>query len=521
VTGPANAGHADAGRACRRALAVQPADPMALQRLGLILQERGAAARARAPLARSLRLAPQVPEFHYNLANTLKALGAAEAAAAAYARALALRPDFLQACFNLANTLRDTGRAAAAERAYRATARVAPELAPAPLNHGGLRLAQGDAAAAGRLYRHALGLRPDYAEAWHSLGVAAERDHRIVAAIGAYRRAVRLRPDYADAHWNLALALLLAGYAREGGEEYEWRWRTPAFLFPRRRFAQPEWDGAVRPGMRLLVWGEQGVGDEIMFAGLVPDLLAAGIACVLECDARLVPLFRRAFPGTAAVARRDPPDPALSGPAVTHHVAAGSVAQRLRAGGRALLARAPYLTADAARRAELRARYERAAAGRRIVGISWRSGNQRLGEARTIPLPGWAPVLRTPDVLFVNLQYGDCAADLAAARAVAGVEILRDPAVDPLRDLDGFAAQVAAMDLVVSIANTTIHTAGALGVPAWTAQPAAPDWRWGLTGERGPWYPGVRVLRQEPGRGWDPVVARIAADLARWRVAAP
>ncbi|HYD65500.1 tetratricopeptide repeat protein [Azospirillum sp.] len=517
MTGPSPAPRpADAERACRRALAEQPAEPMAMQTLGLILHGRGDAHRAHRLLARSVRLAPQVPEFHYNLANALKALGAADDAVRAFATALCLRPDFLQAWFNAANTLRDAGRAAPAGRAYRAAGRLAPELAMVALNHGGLCLAQEDTAGAAALYRRAVSLQPDYAEGWHSLGVAAERALRIGAATVAYRRAVRLRPDYADAHWNLSLVLLLAGQDREGGEEYEWRWRTPAFLFPRRRFPQPEWDGTVHPDVRLLVWGEQGVGDEVMFAGLVPDLLAAGLRCVLECDARLVPLFRRSFPGVAAVARRDPPAPELLGPAITHHVAAGSVAQRLRAGGRPLRPRHPYLAADEVRRAELRRRYEQAAGGRRVVGISWRSGNARLGGVRTIPLTAWAPILRTPGILFVNLQYGDCAADLAAARAAAGVEILHDPAVDPLRDLDGFAAQVAAMDLVVSIANTTIHTAGALGVPAWTAQPAAPDWRWGLGGEHGSWYPGVRVFRQDETGGWPPVIARIAAEIARW-----
>ncbi|HEY0837123.1 MAG TPA: tetratricopeptide repeat protein, partial [Azospirillum sp.] len=370
---------------------------------------------------------------------------------------------------------------------------------------------------AAALYRRATCLQPDYAEAWHSLGVAAERSNQLDAAIGACRRAVRLRPDYADAHWNLALALLLAGHDREGGDEYEWRWRTPAFLFPWRGFPQPAWDGTAHPGTRVLIWGEQGVGDEVMFAGLVPDVLATGARCVLECDARLVALFRRSFPGVAAVARQDPPAPELRDPAITHQVAAGSVAQRLRAAGQAPQPRRPYLTADAAWQAELRGRYGRLAQGRRIVGISWRSGNQRLGGTRTISLAAWSPILRTPGVLFVNLQYGDCAADLAAARAASGVEVLHDSGVDPLRDLDQFAAQVAAMDLVVSIANTTIHMAGALGVPAWTAQPAPPDWRWGVEGERGPWYPCVRVFRQEQAAGWGAVVARIAAELALWR----
>jgi ADP-heptose:LPS heptosyltransferase len=116
---------------------------------------------------------------------------------------------------------------------------------------------------------------------------------------------------------------------------------------------------------------------------------------------------------------------------------------------------------------------------------------------------------------FVSLQYGDCRADLEAVRRDVGVEILHDESVDPLKDLDDFAAQTAAMDLVISIDNSTVHMAGALDVPVWAMLPAVPDWRWMLDRSDSPWYPSVRLFRQATAGEWGPVIERVAEELKR------
>jgi hypothetical protein len=132
---------------------------------------------------------------------------------------------------------------------------------------------------------------------------------------------------------------------------------------------------------------------------------------------------------------------------------------------------------------------------------------------RSIPLAAWAPILAQPAFGFVNLQYGDCRADLEAVRRDLGVEILHDESVDPLKNLDDFAAQTAAMDLVISIDNSTVHMAGALNVPVWVMLPAVPDWRWMLDRSDSPWYPSVRLFRQATAGEWTPVIARVAKEL--------
>jgi len=459
------------------------------------------------------------------LAADRRRAGQSDAARALLRRAVAADPGHAQAWNNLGAQEQAASDDRAAAAALARAARLRAGYTIALSNLGQVHLAAGSPRRALAAAAAAVATAPDDPVCLTNLGVVLERFAALGQADVLYRRALRVAPDHPEARWNRSLTLLLAGRYAEGWDAHEWRWRARGFESPRRPFPQPRWDGRTRPG-RLLVWGEQGVGDEILFASLLPDLIAAGIPCTVECDPRLTVLFARSFPQAEVVARRTPPDPRLTGPqpadpqlagpAVTHQIPAGSLGGILRRDADDFRRQRPFLHADPERRRALRDRYEAVARGRAIVGIAWRSGNRRLGRHRSIPLAAWEPVLKTPGVLFVSLQAGDCAREMAAARERSGLSLLTDPAVDPVADLDAFAAQVAACDLVLSVANTTVHMAGALGVPAWTLQPEPPDWRWGRAGESGPWYPHVRVLRQAAPGDWDPVLAAAAADLDAW-----
>ena len=115
--------------------------------------------------------------------------------------------------------------------------------------------------------------------------------------------------------------------------------------------------------------------------------------------------------------------------------------------------------------------------------------------------------------IIVDLQYGDSDMDRAQFEAETGVSVIRDKEIDSLKDLDGFAAQVAAMDLIVSISNTTVHVAGALGVPAWVLLPNAPMWRWMIDRDDTPWYPLVRLFRQNKRGDWPGVMEKVTVAL--------
>jgi hypothetical protein len=258
-----------------------------------------------------------------------------------------------------------------------------------------------------------------------------------------------------------------------------------------------------------LIWGEQGIGDEIMFAGLIPDAIRRVECCTLDSDARLKPLFARSFPGVDVVSGYQPGRGPV--PYVAAHMPSGSLPGLFRANEAAFAATtSPYLIADPTDRERLRTRY---ADGRPLAGLAWKTQNHSRGPNRSIDLSLLAPLLARPDIRWVSLQYGDHHALEEQAKA-AGAPILIDPSVDQFSNIDLFAAQVAAMDVVVTIDNSAAHLAGALGVPVWLLLPFAPDWRWFQTRESSLWYPAMRIFRQPKAGDWSSVVQRVRLALS-------
>lgn len=262
----------------------------------------------------------------------------------------------------------------------------------------------------------------------------------------------------------------------------------------------------------MLVWQEQGVGDVILYAGMIPDLLEQGARLIVECELRLVPLLARSFPQARVVMRSDPVH-ALTREA-RWQSPLGSLCRWLRRHEADFPRRGPYLVPDATRVSELRKRYRELGQGP-VIGISWRSSNYKVGKQKSLSLSEWAPLLALSGATFVNLQYGDCREELLSLKQDFGVTVHHDETVNSLQDLDGFAAQVAAMDLVISTSNSTVHFAGASGVPVWTllSRGEALLWYWFQEGEDSPWYPSMRLFRQELPGDWSGLLARVRGAL--------
>jgi tetratricopeptide (TPR) repeat protein len=499
----------------RSAIARRPHDAKLHSNRGLILTGAGRAAEAVQAYRTAIRHDPGSADAHANLGLALVRLGRLEEAEAAERRAVELAPNHPGILCNLGNVLRKRGRPEAAIDVFHAALEKDAGWAPAYCNLGFAlweleRHDEGIAAA-----RRAIEINPNLAEAHDCLGVLLRELGALDEALAAHRTAQRLDPHRADAFWHEALIELLRGNLAAGWSGYEWGWRA-TFGRGRKRHADlPCWDGSPPGGRTLLVWAEQGVGDQIMFSVYLRDLLAAGARCVVEADRRLEPLLTRSFAGIRFLPQGHPPD---SRPAVDWQIAMGSLGRWLRPSPACFSQRAAYLRADETARRRLRARYKAWARGKRLVGISWRGGppdRPAVIRARSIALERWAPILRTPGCAIISLQYGEHSQEIAHAGATLGVPVLRDDAVDPLTSLDDLAAQIAAMDLVISIDNSTVHLAGALGVEVWVLLPAIPDWRWLLDRDDSPWYGSARLFRQSRRGAWEEVIDSVAATLAQ------
>jgi Tfp pilus assembly protein PilF len=375
-------------------------------------------------------------------------------------------------------------------------------------NLGTVLQAQGKLYEAAACYKRALALRPDLAEVHTNLGNILQAQDMLDEAVACHERALTLNPELSEARYNLGLAQLLKGDFTSGWHNFERRWQSKNFVTPMRDYPQPLWTGENLASGRLLIWGEQGVGDEIMFAGLIPDVIRTGNHCLLDCDSRLKPLFARSFPGIDIASGRDlGHSPELS---IAAHLPSGSLPRLFRATNTAFASTtSPYLVADPIERERFRDRY---ADGRRLVGLAWHTKNRSTGRYRSIDLPLLAPLFAPPDIRWVSLQYGDHD-ELESMTAAANAPILIDRSVDQFSNIDVFAAQVAAMDIVVTIDNSTAHLAGALGVPAFVLLPFVSDWRWLQVREDSPWYPTLRLFRQSKRGDWQSVVQKVLSAL--------
>jgi hypothetical protein len=154
-------------------------------------------------------------------------------------------------------------------------------------------------------YERALQLKPNDVATLNNCSKALSQLNRLDDALACLRRALALQPDHADSHWHLALAQLVLGDFANGWKQYEWRWRVPTSTAVPRPFSQPRWNGEHVKGT-LVVWGEQGLGDEILYSGMVPDLTGRADTVVLEVEPRLVRLFARSYPDVRVVGRGEP-----------------------------------------------------------------------------------------------------------------------------------------------------------------------------------------------------------------------
>ncbi|MCE5339725.1 MAG: tetratricopeptide repeat protein [Planctomycetaceae bacterium] len=497
-----------AGEICRGILEKTPAQIDALQLLGVIYGKEAKYAESAELLEKVIELRPDLPKVYNNLGFALMKLGNLEKAEAAFEKAVSLQTDFKQAYNNLGLVSKKLGNFAQAEIAFDKTLQIDPNYAEVIANLGMTFLAQGKCEQAAEYLRKAIKLMPKFAEFYNNLGTAVMELEQFDEALAAFGKAIEIEPQLAQPHHNRALVMLLLGQFEQGWKEYEWRWMNSGFSTPHRPFMQKRWDGSVEGVGKLLVWGEQGIGDEVQFSSFIPLITAKGINVIVECDKRLVSILQRSLPNVAVFARSDVPAKELDDDSITHQIPVCSLPQVL--GWPVNLQ--PHILPDENLRKQLRDKYK---AGKDILlaGISWRSGNSQEGAKRSIDLELWEPIFKIAGVKFVSLQYGQCQKQIQQANQKFGIEIIKDENVNPLTDLEGFCAQTAAMDIVISVDNSTVHFAGVMGTRVWTMLATVPDWRWGLQGETTCWYPSMKLFRQHKRGDWRPVIAKVATEL--------
>jgi len=348
-------------------------------------------------------------------------------------------------------------------------------------------------------YRRAIARKPDHATAWNNLGLAWQAMNRLSDAVAAFRRALALSPAFAQAHWNLALALLAQGEYAEGFREYEWRLRLSELGGRAPRLTVPRWQGEDLRGKTLLLTAEQGIGDALQFVRFASRLAECGARVIVQARGELRELLATG-PGVAATIGGDADVSSFD-----FELPLLSLPHRLGFAMPDADVTPRYLQSDPARRATLAPMLARAGPPIKRIGIAWAGApHHRNDRRRSLPLSALAPLFSLPGTRWHSLQKGPATSQLAQVREARDVVPLAADA-----DFAHTAALVDLLDTIVTVDTSIAHLAGALGKPSCVLLPFAPDWRWGIAGDRTPWYPTARLFRQPSVGDWTSVVVAL------------
>ena len=472
-------------------------------------------------------------------------------------KAIFIKPDVASYHNNVGNIYKANGALKKAEACYRRAMELDPKSADAISNLGTIFLAAENSEYALTLFQQALSIQSGYVEAEVNMGsalLALERYQEVVdlcaglsrrnvelpvvllnwgralknsglffEAVDIFDRAVALYPEHADVHHIRGTLLRLIGDLEDGWKGYQWEpysTESSRVIFD---LSTERWQGQSLAGRKLLIYGEQGIGDEIMFASCFAELITLAEKTCIACEPRLEHLFRRSFPDATILSGCGFEQ--LKGYVKTYDIDVccpmGDIPVYTRQKLSDFKQTAPYLRPEAALTTKWRQRYTEIGSGLKI-GISWEGGKKSIQKrTRSIPLNQWIGLFDCADVQFVNAQYGDTAEQLKALEMETGVEIYDWPDTNGLTEMDDFAAKVAALDLVISIDNSTVHLAAAIGIETWVMLPTVPDWRWFLEREDSPWYASIKLFRQSDPGDWSPVLQQVVEQLQGKVRAAP
>ena len=510
----------------RQILRLQPRHAGALHLLGAIQLQRGELTAALAACEAALAISPGNAAAQQTHGDVLHDLKRYDQAIAAYDRCLALDPRCFIAWSNRGSALLHSRRFDAAVSSYDRALALQPSgrdgtaprwLANPYLNRGAALQELGKFDAALASFDRAIAADPALAAAHANRGCTLDCMGRPQEALASCDRAIALSPDYAAAHLNRGITLLRLGRFPEGWAEYEWRWRNTAAALgrDRRHGSLPLWLGREPlAGRTILLHSEQGYGDTLQFCRYASLAGERGAKVVVEVHPALKRVLRR-LQGVAQVISRDEPTPDVDFrcPLMSLPLAFGTTLETIPTAQR-------YLTCEPQLVQEWRLRLGERRGLR--VGLVW-SGGFRPDEPeywsanarRNIELHSLAG-LAHPRIEYVSLQKGQPAEAEPQELQRQGWSGPR--LIDRTRELSDFAdtaALIENLDLVVSVDTATAHLAAALGKPTWILSRFDGCWRWLLGRSDSPWYPSVRLFRQQASGSWDDVIRQVRDELFR------
>ena len=499
--------------AYKKAISLKPDYAEAYSNLGVTLKDQEKFDDAIEAYKKAISLKPDYAEAYDNMGVALKNQGKLKEAIEVYKKAILLKPGHIKSYYNMGNALREQLKLDEAIEYYKKSISLDPNYIDAYNNMGNVYVDQNKLNEAIKLYKKTLSLKPNYTKTLENMGFVLHHQDKADEAIVVYNKAISINPEYAKAHNNLGITLLSQGKLREGLDEMEWRWKTPKFLSRQRHFLQSKWDGKESlKDKRILIWYEQGIGDTLNWSSCLPLLSSCSKQVILECQEKLIPLLTRSFPDVeikpadrSRDKERDDFDIHLPMGSLYRHFL-DNIIQNPKPDA--------YLVPDPERVKYWKERLNSIGKGP-YIGIIWKSSVVSGYRSQHYPpISEWSPVLKIPDVTFINLQYKDFADDLAKVRDELGVTVHNFEDLDQYNNVDDVVALCAALDMAVTTKVTPMIFSSAVGTPTKIANLRQSIWNTILNN---PVSSAVDMFERNTWEPWDNVFKSIADDIFKFK----
>jgi tetratricopeptide (TPR) repeat protein len=366
---------------------------------------------------------------------------------------------------------------------------------------------KGDPEAAIGSYKQALKIKPDYAEAYNNMGNALNDKGDPEAAIGSYKQALKIKPDYTESNYNLSLVYLYKMDFKKGWPKYEWRlerYKRDYTFFESEITAKSRWEPSKKG--RVLLWPEQGIGDQVMFSSIIPELHKITDKLLVQVDERLIPLFKRSFSlDIEFYSSKEKIDESE----YDHQISCGSLPKYFRQTIESFENSSKgWLSASDLKTKNFRSKLLSDEC-ETLIGISWQSTTNSSSQKKSIPLSQLATSLHSNNVRLISLQYGEVDSEIENLFGDSGIKVIQIKEINNMNDIDDLAALISACDRVVSICNVTVHLAGALGKDTRVMLHYSHDWRWGKSLENSYWYSSLKLYRQTKIDDWESLISKL------------
>jgi len=522
----------EAELATRKAIELKPDFSDAYSNLGKTLIELGKLKEAELYTCKAIQMNPNLAETHYNFGKILNALSKSEEAEISTRKAIEIKPDFAEAHNNLGNILRDIGKTQEAELSIIKAIKINPNFAEAHSNLGTILKDLGKLREAEESQRKAINLSPNFAiahlnlgsilkeldkleeaeistrkaikinanlaEAHSNLGLILSGLGKLIEAEKSARKAIEIEPNIIETNYNLSLILLKAKKFREGWNQFEWRNKKKGvnnIIINKLEVSKPEWDKEAKG--RVLLLGEQGIGDQILFASLINDLFNEVEQLIIQPDKRLIPIFKRSFDDRIIYSNQN----YLLEGKYDFYISIGSLPKFFRNDTESFKRRQnKYLKVDANKTKILRNKYK-TSNSKKIVGISWKSVS-KINTHKSISLEELILGIYSSNICFINLQYGETKDEINNLKRKYNIDILDIDEVDTYNNIDDLSALINCCDDIVSIDNVTAILAGAIGSKCHLLLPYNSHWYWSINETSSYWLPSLMLYKQNEFKSW-------------------